>query len=71
MTDVTKLFAEHVLSSKSKKPAYRHFPNDGQKYYLILNVNYGNGEPEEIKTEVTYLDKKPEVIAQIIEKLKL
>ncbi len=45
--------------------------NDGQKYYLILNVNYGNGEPEEIKTEVTYLDKKPEVIAQIIEKLKL
>jgi hypothetical protein len=44
---------------------------DGQKYYLILNVSYGNGEPEEIKSEVTYLDKKPEVISHIIEKLKL
>jgi len=43
---------------------------EGQKYYLILHVNYGNGDTEEIKTEITYLDKKPEVIAQIIENLK-
>ena len=44
--------------------------NNEQKFYLILNVKYGNDEPEEIKTDVTYLDKKPEVIAQIIESLK-
>ena len=52
------------------KTSIREVNDEGRKYYLVLNVVYGNAEPQEIITDITYLDKKPEDVAQIIERLK-
>ena len=52
------------------KTSIREVNDEGRKYYLVLNVVYRNAEPQEIITDITYLDKKPEDVAQIIERLK-
>jgi hypothetical protein len=44
--------------------------HDKGKFFLLLLVQYGNAEAEEIKIDITYLNKKPQEIAQIIEAFK-